>query len=41
MCSVETNDMVKIQESGLSESRLALGKSLRLGETNRMVAEGL
>jgi hypothetical protein len=42
MCSVETNDMVEVQENGLlkvQESHPALGESLRSGETNRTAEE--
>jgi hypothetical protein len=50
MCSVETNDMVEVQESGLSEVQEndlseechpALRGSLRWGETNRTAEESL
>jgi hypothetical protein len=38
VCSMETNDMVQVQESGLSEERHpAPGKSLHLGEPQDMV----
>jgi hypothetical protein len=42
MCSVETNETVQVQESGLSEeSHPALWEGLRSGETNRTPEETL
>jgi hypothetical protein len=50
MCSMETNETVEVREGSLSdvqesgpskEGHLALGESLRSGETNRMQEEAL